>query len=78
MGVDHNDVPVKDPAQDSQEDGVHKLVRVTHLLDVLLRSPHLSEPAGIGAITSDELLQILNSIQSVKFSKVKQLGVEMV
>ena len=77
VGVDHNDVPVKDPTQDVQEDGVHELVRVTHPLDVVLQSPCLGEPAGIGAITSDELLQILNSIQSVKFSKVKQLG-EMV
>ena len=64
MGVDDDDVPPEDPAQDVEEQGVHKLERASHLLDVVLRGPNFREPAGVGAIPFEELLEILNSIQS--------------
>ena len=51
MGVDDDDIPPEDPAQDIEEQGVHKLERVSHLLDVVLRGPDFREPACVSAIT---------------------------
>ena len=52
MAVDNDDIGLEDKCQDVEEEGVKKLIGVTHPLDVILGGPDLGEPGSVAASLS--------------------------